>query len=355
MAKFEKKYGEDIRLKVCQMYDSGMSLESIAKQLGMGSSSAHRLASSGCKMRKPKERHLTCREDAFSTVTEESAYWAGFLMADGSVTAKHPTHQRSTRISLKYEDKPHLQKFMDWLELDSKITNTKRKVGDNGRGRYVPVEEREFDSCTMSVTCEQIAADLERYGIVHRKTYCAEATALIAMNKDFWRGCIDGDGCIMVRRRVGKQRVSPAITLVGTKAIVSQFKNFVRANIPACDPAMTLPKGKVIYQCCVNGANAIELARILYGNCTVALDRKLERAKDMLSLDYGAAMRERNKNANAPDGMAWCGRCQDYLPRTAFSVVKGKSNGLHGRCMQCNREYNAEYRRKPKKQLLFAT
>jgi len=44
------------------------------------------------------------------------------------------------------------------------------------------------------------------------------------------------------------------------------------------------------------------------------------------------------KNVNAPDGMAWCGRCKAYLDKECFNKCKSRYNGLSDRCRSCCKE-----------------
>lgn len=40
---------------------------------------------------------------------------------------------------------------------------------------------------------------------------------------------------------------------------------------------------------------------------------------------------------------AWCPRCADWLPRTAFHEDRSKARGLAGLCRECHRDYDWSY------------
>lgn len=42
-----------------------------------------------------------------------------------------------------------------------------------------------------------------------------------------------------------------------------------------------------------------------------------------------------HKNVHAPTGMAWCGKCKDYLPIQNFHRDSNKFNGVRRLCRQC--------------------
>jgi hypothetical protein len=65
---------------------------------------------------------IRCKHDCFSTVTPESAYWVGFIMADGCI------HKANVRISLAERDGDHLKKFCQLAEIN-------REPVRNGKNR----------------------------------------------------------------------------------------------------------------------------------------------------------------------------------------------------------------------------
>src|SRR3954451_2870481 len=112
--------------------------------------------------------------DAFRRVTPTSAYWVGFLMADGS-----RGKDQTIRLKLRLSDRGHLEQFTGFLGCPQR----RLFEGGDGRGnRTIGVHLR---SAALS-------EDLERWGIVRRKSLdgCRAHPALECSGA-FWRGVLD--------------------------------------------------------------------------------------------------------------------------------------------------------------------
>jgi DNA-binding transcriptional regulator WhiA len=62
----------------------------------------------------------TVNEAVFDTITEESAYWLGFLMADGSINTGKTGNPRIA-LTLAERDREHLVKFRKFLNCSNQI------------------------------------------------------------------------------------------------------------------------------------------------------------------------------------------------------------------------------------------
>ena len=65
------------------------------------------------------KRIYTINENVFNEITEESAYWIGFLMADGCIATRKSSPYISLRIS--EVDIEHIEKFRSFLGSNHKI------------------------------------------------------------------------------------------------------------------------------------------------------------------------------------------------------------------------------------------
>lgn len=117
---------------------------------------------------------------AFNTIDENSAYWIGFLCADGTVLKNN-----EIRISLNAKDIKHIEKFKNFLNSSNTIS-----TGTYGK------EERAY----FSIRDEQIAKDLADRGCINNKTYLLkfpnEQQIPEKYLSHFIRGYFDGDGSI---------------------------------------------------------------------------------------------------------------------------------------------------------------
>ena len=117
---------------------------------------------------------------AFNIIDENSAYWIGFLCADGTVLKNN-----EIRISLNAKDIKHIEKFKNFLNSSNTIS-----TGTYGK------EERAY----FSIRDEQIAKDLADRGCINNKTYLLkfpnEQQIPEKYLSHFIRGYFDGDGSI---------------------------------------------------------------------------------------------------------------------------------------------------------------
>lgn len=120
----------------------------------------------------------TVFEQCFSEVDEYSAYWAGFIAADGNVDSKH-----RVRLMLKHSDLQHLYKFREFC----------------GSTHTIQENTTKYDRCAIEFTSAKVAKDLEGlFSIVPNKTTTLQAPRVnLGGNlRDFIRGYFDGDGSI---------------------------------------------------------------------------------------------------------------------------------------------------------------
>lgn len=201
-------------------------------------------------------RYIQVDESVFDTVTEESAYWIGFLMADGCIDDSGGS--RVVRLELADVDLGHLLKFKEFLKSDSEIRTPKNRSG----------------GVRIKVGSNRLAEALSKYGVTPRKTYTAKVIGL-EDNRDFWRGAVDGDGSIWF----GKKGYT-YIELAGSEDLVRQFGEFVLKRIPVCKAVPMSHGATFVWR--TGGRTAEEVVRILYEGCSVALDRKREKADQII-------------------------------------------------------------------------
>lgn len=209
-----------------------------------------------------RNRH-TLNENAFNDAecNREACYWLGFLLADGCVTEK-AVGQTMLSVGLHRKDVDHLRRLRDFL-------GSSHSISDNGRHvRY-------------SVKSDHLAQTLSTYGIVPRKSLIAKVPEVMKFNRDFWRGVVDGDGCLsFYKHRRGWIR--PTISLIGTLNVIESFRDFARSVSPGSKSEPT--KADKIWHIYICSRHAVALAAYLYQDGDVALSRKAESARKMASL-----------------------------------------------------------------------
>ena len=95
-------------------------------------------------------------------------------------------------------------------------------------------------------------------------------------SKHFWRGVIDGDGHLEIYLRktlLETVRSIPYISLTGNLHVCLQFKTFLENTLGLSMPNIVPYKKSYLFS--VSDHRALRAIKLLYVDCTVALDRKL--------------------------------------------------------------------------------
>ncbi|MFL6398808.1 MAG: hypothetical protein ACJ72J_04415 [Nitrososphaeraceae archaeon] len=174
-------------------------------------------------------------------------------------------------LHLKAEDLPHLLKFREFVGSSHRVGSYINKIWQN-------------TSCSLSFSSEKMANALAKYGFVPNKCFIAEIKGGVEFNRHLWRGVIDGDGSlgIYVRKNLnGGVRRVPYITITGTKNVCLQFKIFVEKELgEPMPPNVVFYKKSYLFM--VEGRRAVKAIKLLYSDCTVALERKLIKAREII-------------------------------------------------------------------------
>lgn len=124
--------------------------------------------------------------ESFTTINNEaSAYWLGFLYADGCISDK----KNSVDLCLSHKDYAHVCAFRDWICPDAPVTMKKSYV--NGQC---------YDANRVQVHSVTIVNDLIALGCIPRKTFKLrfpnDKQVPYAYIWHFMRGYWDGDGSV---------------------------------------------------------------------------------------------------------------------------------------------------------------
>lgn len=204
-------------------------------------------------------------DDQFFDVidTEAKAYWLGFVTADGCVRTDR--YFRQLKVKLKDSDAPHLEKLKLALAATSPI-----KFGER-RGVAGPW------AC-LAVSSGHMVDALALLGVTPRKSTTVQPwNGPSSLMRHYWRGMFDGDGCIGKEARRNKW----SMTLCGSNACVSAFSEWAQE---ICGSSSSMHFRSNIWYWKVSGLAAPQaLAREMYGDAQVYLDRKYELACDLMT------------------------------------------------------------------------
>jgi hypothetical protein len=258
----------DLVKKIVTLNSEGFSIEATANQLGLHRRTVRKYVQAAGRTSPYKVRKWLLDETSFATLTEDSAYWVGMLMADGCVFDRNYIFLSTTE-----QDREHLEKFRTFLKSDYPFHEETRTSTMPGTKRSTPVVE-------LRIFSPQIAGDLKSLGVVPRKSLVASAPEILRLNRDFWRGIVDGDGCICETTNRGRAIYSLGLT--GSLSICDQFADFVffltgkRPSVYAC-------KRSTAWNCRVSSLKVVrDVLAALYDNCSTALARKEAKARAII-------------------------------------------------------------------------
>jgi intein/homing endonuclease len=219
------------------------------------------------KNRKPNKNKymgdLNLKHDFFSKLTEESAYWAGFIAGDGSISKK----RHNIKIRLNIKDDQHINKFIEAVNTSNKKYYYKKcRVGKYWNN---PASQ-------ICVYSKQMLNDLKLYGIGPCKSFTLKFPNNLPKNmvNHFIRGIFDADGCISYHRIINK--VYPMFVFVGTHSICKNIAKYLNIH-------NKIGWNKSIRYIQIKGTKQVNLIYdYLYKNATVYLDRKKARFEELL-------------------------------------------------------------------------
>ncbi len=202
-------------------------------------------------------------EDVFDEINEFSAYWLGFLAADGCV--REEKHEIALKI--KESDFYHLEKFKNWISPKSPI-----RTYDN------MVELKVHSNKLFDRLCE--------LGIIPRKTYVLKYPDWMPqkLHKHFVRGFTDGDGTIYHFNLKKDNYHTIAWGVVGTEDMVSSIIDILKSELDI-DTKMSYQQKKncLLYRCRLVSKNAIKVLDWLYKDSEIYLDRKYKLYTDWVT------------------------------------------------------------------------
>lgn len=188
-------------------------------------------------------------------ITEEQAYWLGFLYADGNLHSKG----NGIELTLKIDDSKHIEKFGKFLDFTGKYYNKQRQK-----------------AYKIHFSSKKVHTDLIKLGCIPKKslilTFPTEQQVPLHLIHHFIRGYFDGDGSI-----TDPLKVPISISLLGTK----EFLESLIKTLEIKGKSSILKKNKKhlnnTFYISMSGNNARNLISYIYKDATIFLERKYDR------------------------------------------------------------------------------
>lgn len=245
-----RRFSNGIEQEIAAAYIQGASSSRLAAERGCDKSVICRiLARRGIERRSASDaaRRYAIDVSAFRKLTPEAEYWLGFLLTDGCVTA-NDSSAPVISIALAVVDAGHLEKFKAFLQSTHPV-----KIGAT--------------AARFQFRSREIAESLAVYGIVPKKTGRETCHPALHASRDFWRGVIDGDGCIT------HVDTFPTMALCGSRDLCAAFLSFVRMHTETAASPRKLRRANC-WHVSVRSKCTRMLCEILYDGAVVALERK---------------------------------------------------------------------------------
>ena len=196
-------------------------------------------------------------------VNEKSAYWLGFLYADGYISQGSRTW--CIGISLKESDIEHLKKFNKDIGGNYPI-KVRGRVATFGRNDY----KKEFRQCEIRIYNQELGKDLINLGITEKKSKNMEFPLL---NKEslvpFIRGYFDGDGSIFI-----KNKSLCCNFTSGSKGFLEKLSDILN-EYKIKHYIVSFENPSTYYQVVISKKEDVKkFLNLIYDNPTIYLDRK---------------------------------------------------------------------------------
>lgn len=239
-----------IEKDVVFMYKSGKTSKEIGSVFGVCRQYVDKiLHKNNVDMRRTgNERKYTLDTNSFKSIdTDESAYWLGFLYADG-----YTRKNRYFSVGLQTGDYNHLEKLKIFLKTNQPIEYRTNNIGS----KY----------CRLQINCSEISKNLYNLGITPRRKNIELTLSSLDQNKihHFLRGLFDGDGDLSLNKQV---RFSGRFDIMNwTNKTICNTLNLKEKKI--CD-------GNGAYRVSFSGRiQGIKVLDYMYNDSSIYLDRK---------------------------------------------------------------------------------
>lgn len=190
--------------------------------------------------------------------TELSAYWIGFIYADGNVSGSMFT------ISANRIDRSHIEKLNSFLESEYIVKDYPRRRG----GKI-------FDQSMLHISNKYLASSLVQKGIVaHRPNFQDLASQIPnSLQNHLIRGMFDGDGC-------ASSQSQPRLIFCGQYEQLSWIRSVLQINAGTrYDQKISPHISGSIYYLTYYGNHIFSVADWMYKDATLYLDRKFAKIK----------------------------------------------------------------------------
>ena len=209
-------------------------------------------------------------------MTEDDAYWLGFLYADGYVC--HTEHSWWYGVELQDRDIGHLRKLNKYMNGNMHIDTFYKKS---------PTSDNICKMCRLAYYSKQLVINLVNSGCVQRKSKIITMPFGIVpdeLMRHFIRGYFDGDGSCGIYQHSERKhlRYPRAKITCGSHDFVNQLKEYLNNVDIRCGIITSKEEN---YDMFFSGKdNVVNFLKYMYDDSHIYLDRKYEIYKQCLDI-----------------------------------------------------------------------
>lgn len=260
------KISRDLHPNIVSRYKLGETLLAIADSFNVSRETIAKIVrKAGVKIQHGSVRMAESDVDHefFERDTEEAAYFFGFLLADGNISDRG-----KVSIGIQKRDEEILHSLKEACKINSNVAYHTRPDGTS--------------SAQLVFTVKSLSESLTKLGLTPRKSLNEECPERFLFNRDFWRGAVDGDGCV-----VFTPNASPKVYLCGSELLCSQFLDFCKSVDPTINTKPSHTKNE-LFRTTISGTKASRILSHLYENSNYHLTRKKEKALTLIQKYRGS-------------------------------------------------------------------
>jgi len=255
-----RRFTDEEENEIAKIYHDGISARAIAHAYGLSHhiaiTSALRRTSTRIRPNTEANRLYEINHEAFDVITPKSAYWWGFIYADGNIN-----RHKSLTVGLRYTDVDHVIALNEFLQSNAPVKIKDRWLKPH-KGAY------------LHVTSQHMGARLEELGVLaHRPSFHLVLENLPSEMTHHWlRGLFDGDGS--VRSTIG-QKTPPGLGFCGAEIMMSFIRKYM-AEHAKTNPNLKIYRHRtgLSYLRYTGRRQCIRIATILYKDAMIWLRRK---------------------------------------------------------------------------------
>lgn len=257
---------------IVEMYQNNVSLREIERRTSHGRPAITKMLETlGVKTTSGNHyRYNFFNFDFFEKIDNElSAYWLGFMYADGCVEKQNKYGEQTFKIAIHEKDRELLENF----KIDINSTYPIRE--DHSR-------DKEHVQVIQQLRSQKTVDDLKRLGCVENKSLILKFPSIEQVPLEFLphfiRGYFDGDGSISKYKRQQTYSYDFNISFVGTESFIKGLYEYIQMG-----SIITDKRKKNSWYLNINGnQQIIKFYHLLYDNATRFMKRKYEIFQELL-------------------------------------------------------------------------